>query len=57
MLMNLKKKTKIKTKTEKPVSKKELSNLKTAYKSGKINFDSKKIAGNILKDFKPGLTK
>ena len=55
--MNLKKKTKTKTKIEKPVSKKELSNLKTAYKSGKINFDSKKIAGNILKDFKPGLTK
>ena len=55
--MNLKKKTKTKTKIEKPVSKKELSNLKTAYKSGKLNFDSKKIAETVFKDFKRGLTK
>ena len=36
-------------------SKKELAKLKTAYKSGKLKFDSKEIAKSILNDFKQGL--
>lgn len=57
--MRLKKKTKVKgdqvvySKT----SKKDIEQLKAAYKSGKLKFNSKEIAESILKDFRRGLSK
>ncbi|MBI2996798.1 MAG: hypothetical protein HYY52_08870 [Candidatus Melainabacteria bacterium] len=36
--------------------KKELANLKALYKKGELNFSSKKIAEEILKEFKKGLS-
>lgn len=38
-------------------TKKELNELKAAYKSRKLKFDSKKVAESILKDFKHAFEK
>ena len=54
----MKKKTKIKKHIKVPkITKKELVELKAAYKSGNLKFDSKKIAEAIFKDCKPGFIK
>lgn len=68
--MNLKKKTKVNQDKNKSkssfrgkqmvfskVSKKEFDQLKTAYKSGKLKFDSKEVAESMLKDFKHAFKK
>lgn len=68
--MSLKKKTKVNQDKNKStssfkgkqmvfskISKKEFDQLKAAYKSGKLKFDSKEVTESILKDFKNGLTK
>lgn len=39
------------------INNKELSNLKTAYKKGKLNFDSREIAKGILEDLGRGIIK
>ena len=36
---------------------KKLEELKTAYKKGKLKFDSEKIAESILREFKKGFIK
>ena len=36
---------------------KDLAEIKAAYKSGKLKFNSKRVAESILKEFKPGLTR
>ena len=41
----------------KRVTKKEITKLKELYKKGKLKFNSKKIAKDILKDLTHGLTK
>ena len=56
----MKKKTKIKKHIKVPkITKKELVELKAAYKSGKLKFDAKKVAESILEEehIKRGLTR
>ena len=57
--MRLKKKTKVKGDqvVYSKISKKDIEQLKAAYKSGKLKFNSKEIAESILKDFRRGLSK
>ena len=57
--MRLKKKTKVKGDqvVYSKISKKDIEQLKAAYKSGKLKFNSKEIAESILEDFKRGLKK
>ena len=57
--MRLKKKTKVKGDqvVYSKISKKDIEQLKAAYKSGKLKFNSEEIAESILEDFKRGLKK
>lgn len=61
--MNLKKKIKSHQKKKSShysnIGKKELTQLRTSYRTGKLKFDSKEIAKAILedKDIRQGLTK